>query len=94
MSLNWMEILDTLYGLQLRGKRPGGGYLQALSPEGRRFVTYLTKVDPNFPGWEFPHHGWEYFMHPRFKIKWQRYYEQWKRFKASEGNITPTSNGI
>ena len=90
MSLNWIEILDTLYGLQLKEKRHG---LQSLSPEGRRFVTYLTQVDPNFPGWEFPHHSWEYVMHPRFRTKWQRYYEQWKRFKASQDNPVPTSNG-
>ena len=85
MSPNWIEILETLYGLHLKEK-----HSQALSPEGRRFVAYLTKIDPNFPGWEFPHHSWEYFLHPRFKTKWQRYYEQWKSFKASEN--TPPRN--
>lgn len=87
MNFNWMTALDQLYGLGIKDKQ-----LWELSPEGRRFVTYLTEVDPYFPGWEFYDHTLEYALHPRFKAKWERYYEHWKRFKASEGVAVPTSN--
>lgn len=54
-------------------------------PEMRRFVTYLTKVDPFFPSWEYTFLGGsEEVMHPRFKQKVARYYEQWKKFKAEQ----------
>jgi len=86
MSIDWMDLLEKIYGLRLKDKE-----IQTLSTEGRQFVAYLTKVDPYFPGWEFPHHAWGYMMHPRFKMKWARYYEQWKRFKASQNNTNPSA---
>jgi hypothetical protein len=54
------------------------------TPEGRQFVAYLTKTDPYFPSWEFACPGTleDYAMHPRFRAKLARYYEQWRCFKS------------
>jgi hypothetical protein len=53
-------------------------------PEMRQFITYLTDVDPFFPGWEYSLAGANsQVLHPLFRKKIERYYEYWKRFKAS-----------
>jgi hypothetical protein len=55
--------------------------------EMQQFVTYLTKVDPYFPSWEYTYYKFlsqDEVLHPRFKAKMARYHEYWKRFKASE----------
>ena len=55
------------------------------SPEMRQFVTYLTKVDPFFPSWEYTYAtGDDETLHPRFTQKIERFYEQWKKFKAQQ----------
>jgi hypothetical protein len=76
---DWLQGLESLYGLRL--KEEGN---QARTAEAQRFIAYLTGVDPYFPSWEFTTHGdWaDSALHPRFQAKWERYYEQWKRFKA------------
>jgi len=58
-------MLKTLYGVELKEL-----FWQTLSSEGRRFVAYLTRVDPYFPGWEFPDHSWEYFMKSTHRRDW------------------------
>jgi hypothetical protein len=79
---DWLYALESIYGLSLTDK-----YVAIPTPEARQFTAFLTKVDPYFPSWEFIHHDrWaDYALHPRFQAKWERYYEQWKRFKAESG---------
>ncbi|MBC7911032.1 MAG: tetratricopeptide repeat protein [Pyrinomonadaceae bacterium] len=76
---DWLYALESIYGLQLMDK-----HVAVPTAEARQFTAFLTKLDPYFPSWEFAHHGrWtDYAQHPRFQAKWERYYEQWKRFKA------------
>jgi hypothetical protein len=53
--------------------------------EMQAFVTYLTALDPFFPSWEFINVynvGRAEVAHPRFKAKVDRFYAEWKRFKA------------
>jgi hypothetical protein len=55
-------------------------------PKLRKFVTYLTGIDPNFPSWEYSYSGFyavTQVVHPAFKKKMARYYEEWKKFKGS-----------
>jgi hypothetical protein len=61
-------------------------------PEFRKFVTYLTEKDPYFPSWEYTYvsyMGSDEALHPGFRSKIARYYEQWKNFKKelSKSNI-------
>ena len=61
------------------------------SAEMRTFASYLTKADPSYPSWEYTYIGdvlWAPVMHPRFKQKIARYYEQWKQFKAQRGSVS------
>ncbi|HLG15428.1 MAG TPA: hypothetical protein VJH03_13140 [Blastocatellia bacterium] len=58
------------------------------TPEMREFVSYLTRIDPYFPSWEFTYIGLltnDQALHPGFKQKIARYYEAWKKFKAERG---------
>jgi hypothetical protein len=67
------------------------------TPEMRRFVTFLTNVDPYFPSWEYTNCGLVYdqVLFPNFKAKMDRYHEQWVRFhsgnKPSVANTEPGS---
>jgi hypothetical protein len=45
-------------------------------------VSFVTEVDPFFPSWEYNYFGDDEIMHPYYKQRIARYYEQWKRFKA------------
>jgi hypothetical protein len=87
---DWLRGLEAMYGLRLT---EASGPVRVRTSEARQFVDYLTRIDPYFPSWEFTYRGnWvDYALHPRFKAKWERYYEHWKRFKASQGDTTPTS---
>ena len=79
MSYRWVDALETAYGLRLTSK-------DKLTDEARRFVAYLTEVDPRFPSWEMTyHHTWQdYALQQRFRVKLARYYEQWIRFKTQD----------
>ncbi|MBC7932500.1 MAG: tetratricopeptide repeat protein [Rubrivivax sp.] len=87
---DWLRGLEAMYGFRLTEAK---GPVKVRTNEARQFVDYLTEIDPYFPSWEFTHQGnWvDYALHPRFKAKWERYYEQWKRFKASQGDASPAS---
>jgi hypothetical protein len=56
-------------------------------PEMRKFITYLTNVDPYFPSWEYClTAGRTQVLHPLFKNKIERYYQHWKRFKSEQSS--------
>ena len=58
-------------------------------PEMRKFITYLTNVDPYFPSWEYClTAGRTQVLHPLFKKKIERYYQYWKRFKAEQVSVS------
>lgn len=85
----WALALKQLYGVPLElgsGQLGDTTFSSKTLPELRRFATYLTKVDPFFPSWEFTYVGStsDIVLHPRFKAKMARYYEYWKRFKAEQ----------
>jgi len=75
--------LEKFYGVKATVRYYTTPEIQVIkaSPEMRQFVTYLTKVDPSFPSWEYTYTGDDETLHPRFKQKIERYYEQWKQFK-------------
>jgi hypothetical protein len=85
---NWSVMalaFETFYGVAATRRSYTVSELIEAVPEFRQFVTYLTKVDPTFPGWEYIDTGLlsaNEVMHPRFREKVARYYEQWKLFKA------------
>jgi hypothetical protein len=87
-SSDWSLIalaFEKFYGVKATKRSYTVTELIEAVPEFRQFVTYLTKVDPSFPGWEYTYIGLlrrDQVLHPRFKEKIARYYEQWKRFKA------------
>jgi hypothetical protein len=80
---DWAVALKQLYGVPL-ALDDSEVFLSRTLPELRRFVSFLTKVDPYYPSWEFTFVGdlSDTMLHPLFKAKMARYYEQWKRFKA------------
>jgi len=85
--------LEKLYGVKLTTSRrvPIGATLIEASAEMRTFASYLTKADPSYPSWEYSYTGdvlWAPVMHPRFKQKIARYYQQWKHFKAERGSVS------
>jgi hypothetical protein len=51
-----------------------------------KFVTFMTDVDPSFPSWEYSYAGYQpvQILHPAFKKKMARYYEEWKKFKGGK----------
>ncbi|MHB8484621.1 MAG: hypothetical protein ACYDCM_02655 [Candidatus Acidiferrales bacterium] len=54
-------------------------------PETRRFIGFLTRLDANFPSWQYDYCGSpadDEVMHPLFKAKIARYYEMWKQFEG------------
>ncbi|MBZ5495369.1 MAG: hypothetical protein LAP85_03125 [Acidobacteriia bacterium] len=58
-----------------------------ITPEMKRFFSYLTAVDPSYPSWEYTIDGIDgadAILHSRFKQKITRYYECWKQFKANQ----------
>lgn len=63
-----------------------GTYITHSLPEVKRFIAYLTEIDPSFPGWEFTYVGdtRDAMLHPKFRAKMARYYEHWKQFKAAQ----------
>jgi hypothetical protein len=79
--------LEALYGIKVTKRYKTTPEIQVIEaiPEMRQFVTYLTRVDRFFPSWEYTYIGVDEVMHPRFKQKIARYYEQWRRFKAEQG---------
>jgi hypothetical protein len=86
LIVNLARPLTMVYGLGLADA--DGRAIEASIPELRRFLAFLTQVDPLFPSWEFVFVGGlqDQMLHPRYKAKLARYYEQWKRFKAQEGS--------
>lgn len=50
----------------------------------RPFLTFLTTSDPYFPSWEYTDvgWGWDEVLHPRFKQKVARIYEEWREFNS------------
>jgi hypothetical protein len=59
---------------------------EGASAELKNFVTYLTEADPSFPSWEYSYCGFFpriQVLHPAFKTKMARYYEEWKKFEAT-----------
>ena len=49
-------------------------------PSFRRFLSEMTKVDPTFPGWEFPSTtNREDMLNPAFHRKIRRYHEAWTK---------------
>jgi hypothetical protein len=88
---DWATALKQMYGVPLALDN-SEAFLSRTLPELRRFVSFLTEVDPYFPSWEFTFVGdmSDTMLHPRFKVKMARYYEQWKRFKAEQGSTIPS----
>jgi hypothetical protein len=85
----WIGIsiaFEVLYGVKVTRRYNTTPKIQVINviPEMRQFVTYLTQVDPFFPSWEYTYFGNDGVMHPHYKQKIARYYEQWKRFKGME----------
>jgi hypothetical protein len=79
------QALEGLYGVKATKRYYTVQDIIEATPEMREFVSYLTRVDPYFPSWEYTFIGLlndDQAFHPRFKQKIARYYEQWKRFKA------------
>lgn len=77
----YANALHTLFGTATQ--LPAYGTRPEVWAEFRRFITYLTNVDPYFPSWVYAHPGmaWEGLCHPQFRAKLTRYYEAWQRFK-------------
>jgi hypothetical protein len=49
------------------------------------FVKFLTAYDPYFPSWEYCHiRRPDEVLEPRFRVRIDRYHDQWLRFKTSE----------
>ncbi|MCI0565197.1 MAG: hypothetical protein MN733_42565, partial [Nitrososphaera sp.] len=83
---------DTFYGenLAVRYHVVQGVEIVEAPYEMRRFVTYLTEVDPQFPSWEFQYIGspaYDQVLHPKFRVKVERYFECWKQFKNQKALI-------
>src|SRR5258708_22312696 len=75
----WARVLgltfDKYHGAHVMVARPG---LVPIFDRIIEFVSYLTGVDPAFPGWEFPAAASsDDMLHPRFRAKVARYYEVW-----------------
>ena len=52
------------------------------------FISYLTRIDPTFPSWEFPSAGSEDDMlHPKFREKLARYHEAFVKWEQSTGTF-------
>jgi hypothetical protein len=81
-DLHWARSLKQLCGVPVNDDRDS--YLKQTLPQLRQFTSYLTKIDPYFPSWEFTFVGPtpDAVLQPRFKAKIARYCEYWKRFKA------------
>jgi hypothetical protein len=80
--------LERFYGVKGTKRyntAPGILVIEAV-PHMRQFIAYLSKIDPYFPSWEYTYIGSprDECLHPRFKQKIARYYEQWKRFEAEQ----------
>ena len=93
-SSEWSIIamaLEKFYGVKSTKRYYTVQQIIEATPEMQDFVSYLTKVDPYFPSWEYTYVGdaRDEILHPRFKQKIARYYEQWKRFKAEQGTAAP-----
>jgi hypothetical protein len=91
----YIQGLEHLYGADVICRR--GERRQDFCPEVRQFVTYLSKVDPYFPSWEYADRppATSELLEPRFKAKVARYHEQWKNFEAERdrGNEPAKSPG-
>jgi hypothetical protein len=80
--------LERFYGVPLtnRFQTPLYEGVEA-KPIVREFASYLTRVDPYYPSWEYTFVGdppYQVF-NPGFRRKIERYHEQWLRFEASAG---------
>lgn len=93
---NWLSFkpipsaFEAFYGEKLVFDRVPPG---VEDPRKRaQFIAFLTEVDPYFVCWEFcaPPDPSDAVFHPRFRVKMDRYYEQWKRFKTQQQIATPT----
>jgi hypothetical protein len=87
MTSTWAmyaQALEKFYGVEATvTKGQGPWQLTDARPEVRAFVTFLTKVDPNFPSWEYTYcdSPFDEIYHPNFEAKIARYHEQWVRFQ-------------
>jgi hypothetical protein len=60
-----------------------GGHRPSFT-RANEFVTYLTKIDPTFPSWEFASTlSEEDMFHPRFAAKMARYHAIWLQMNAT-----------
>ncbi len=92
ISLDWYiyaKALHKLHGAETENPPIASAGREDVRPEIRRFITYLTEIDPYFPSWEFVHPGfaWEGLTHPQFRQKIARYYDQWKTFKETRNRV-------
>jgi len=81
----YARAFDQFYGAKTTiTKGDGPWQLVEAKPDFRAFITFLTNVDANFPGWEYPYCGQSYYevFHPMFRAKMDRYHEQWIRFQS------------
>ena len=77
--------LEKFHGVKVTSRYYTVQMVIKAAPEIRRFLTFLTDVDPYFPSWEYTFSGplaADQVLHPRFKEKVARYYEQWLRFTS------------
>jgi hypothetical protein len=87
--------METFYGdatMQNFNRFVGWGEAK---PEFRAFIGFLTKVDPYFPSWEYtlcsgsPN---EEVVQPGFKVRIERYHEEWKAFHHSPPDTSVSRN--
>lgn len=87
----YARAIEQFYGVKLTRRIPlfGNGHIDEAVPEIRSFITYLTDVDPYFPGWVYtPSAPGSQIFHPQFKAKIALYYEAWKNYKAQNARIS------
>jgi hypothetical protein len=89
----YANTLDEMYGTGTKVSRYVPTGKPDIRPTIRRFITYLTEIDPYYPSWEYISLGppWEGVCHPLFQRKIARYNEAWKGFMATQGNSTRQS---
>jgi hypothetical protein len=86
-----LQGLESVYGLSFFKTVNSYRSVEFLNPvEVQEFLAFLTKVDPYFPGWEFPGvNEYNQSLHPNFRKKLARFYEDWNSFQAERQKNRP-----
>ena len=84
---HWATLIglafDQYYGEHVLVSENEGSRRPSFS-RANEFVTYLTKIDPTFPSWEFASTlSEEDMFHPRFAAKIARYHAVWLQMNAT-----------